>query len=271
MGFASGVLGIRPSERRTVALVATLMFVTLAGITIGESAINALFFDRIGTQALPLMYLAQAGATLVAMFALTTVLERVVASCGLHLVAAAAGRGRGGRARRAADRRALDLSGALDDGRVRHPLAGDRSVGDRRNGRRHPSGQAAVPDLRSGGHPGSRGRRAAHASARRCGRRGEPAAGLGRRSPRRGRPVPAVARAPRNRSSDRGPARVAAARHQERVHLRPAEPSADRDGRGRGAVLRPVLLPVPAVRDGLRRSASPIRMRSPGSSGWSAR
>jgi AAA family ATP:ADP antiporter len=60
-----------------VALVATLMFVTLAGITIGESAVNALFFDRIGTQALPLMYLAQAGATLVAMFALTTVLERV--------------------------------------------------------------------------------------------------------------------------------------------------------------------------------------------------
>ncbi len=77
MGFTSGVLGIRPSERRTVALVATLMFVTLAGITIGESAVNALFFDRIGTQALPLMYLAQAGATLVAMFALTTVLERV--------------------------------------------------------------------------------------------------------------------------------------------------------------------------------------------------
>ena len=36
-----------------------------------------MFFDRIGTQALPLMYLAQAGATLVAMFALTAVLERV--------------------------------------------------------------------------------------------------------------------------------------------------------------------------------------------------
>ena len=55
------------------------MFVSLAGITIGESAVNALFFDRIGTQALPLMYLAQAGATLVAMFALTAVLRARVA------------------------------------------------------------------------------------------------------------------------------------------------------------------------------------------------
>jgi HEAT repeat protein len=70
-------LGVRTSERRTVALVATLMFVSLAGSAIGESAVNALFFDRIGTQALPLMYLAQAGTTLVAMFALTAVLQRV--------------------------------------------------------------------------------------------------------------------------------------------------------------------------------------------------
>ena len=62
-------LGVRASERRTVALVAALMFVSLAGAAIGESAVNALFFDRIGTQALPLMYLAQAGTTLVAMFA----------------------------------------------------------------------------------------------------------------------------------------------------------------------------------------------------------
>lgn len=72
-----GVLGVHPSERRSVSLVATLMFVSLAGAAIGESAVNALFFDRIGTQALPLMYLAQAGVTLVAMFALTAVLQRV--------------------------------------------------------------------------------------------------------------------------------------------------------------------------------------------------
>ncbi len=77
MGFASNALGIHANERRTTTVVAGLMFVSLSGATIGESGVNALFFDRIGTQALPLMYLAQAGATLVAMFALTTVLERV--------------------------------------------------------------------------------------------------------------------------------------------------------------------------------------------------
>jgi ATP/ADP translocase len=77
MGFTSRVLRVDPSERRTTALVASLMFMSLAGAAIGESGINALFFDRIGTGALPLMYLAQAGSTLVAMFALTATLERV--------------------------------------------------------------------------------------------------------------------------------------------------------------------------------------------------
>jgi hypothetical protein len=72
-----GILGVHTDERRTVALVATLMFVTLAGAALGESAVTALFFERIGTDALPLMYLAQAGTTLVAMFALTAVLQRV--------------------------------------------------------------------------------------------------------------------------------------------------------------------------------------------------
>ena len=76
MGLAAA-FRVHASERRTVALVATLMFVALLVAAIGESAINALFFERVGTQALPLMYLAQAGCTLVAMFALTTVLQRV--------------------------------------------------------------------------------------------------------------------------------------------------------------------------------------------------
>ncbi len=71
------VLGIRASERRTVWFVATLMFASLAGAAIGESAVSALFFERLGPQALPVMYLAQAGVTLVAMFALTAVLQRV--------------------------------------------------------------------------------------------------------------------------------------------------------------------------------------------------
>jgi hypothetical protein len=47
-----GLLGVHADERRTVALLAALMFVTLAGAAIGESAVNALFFERIGTDAL---------------------------------------------------------------------------------------------------------------------------------------------------------------------------------------------------------------------------
>ena len=43
----------------------------MAAIAVGESGIDALFFDRIGTHALPLMYLLQAGATFVAMLGLT--------------------------------------------------------------------------------------------------------------------------------------------------------------------------------------------------------
>ena len=77
MRLRASALGIHADEPRIVALVAGLMFVSLCGATIGESSVNALFFERIGTDALPLMYLGQAGATLVAMFALTTVLERV--------------------------------------------------------------------------------------------------------------------------------------------------------------------------------------------------
>ena len=77
MGVASRALRIHAGEGRTTALVVALMFVSLCVIAIGESGINALFFDRIGTDALPLMYMAQAGATLVAMFALTAILGRV--------------------------------------------------------------------------------------------------------------------------------------------------------------------------------------------------
>src|SRR5438552_5917162 len=53
------------------------MFVSMAAIAIGESGIDALFFDRIGTHVLPLMYLLQAGATFIAMLALTGVLGRL--------------------------------------------------------------------------------------------------------------------------------------------------------------------------------------------------
>src|SRR5207247_1736441 len=53
------------------ALVVGLMFVTVAGQTIGESGVSALFFDRVGTSALPLMYLLQGATGLIAMLVLT--------------------------------------------------------------------------------------------------------------------------------------------------------------------------------------------------------
>lgn len=71
MGLASRVLRIQRGEGRLTALVASLMFVAMAALTIGESGIEALFFDRVGAQALPVMYLLQGGTTFVAMLALT--------------------------------------------------------------------------------------------------------------------------------------------------------------------------------------------------------
>jgi HEAT repeat protein len=77
VGLASRALRIREGEGRTVTIVVTLMFVSMAAIAVGESGIDALFFDRIGTHALPLMYLLQAGATFLAMLGLTGILGRL--------------------------------------------------------------------------------------------------------------------------------------------------------------------------------------------------
>jgi HEAT repeat protein len=52
------------------------MFLASGGLTIGESGVNALFFDRVGPQALPVMYLAQGVTGLVAMLALSGSLVR---------------------------------------------------------------------------------------------------------------------------------------------------------------------------------------------------
>lgn len=71
MRFISRVLRIQKGEGRLAALVVALMFVAMAAFTIGQSGIDALFFDRVGAQALPVMYLLQGGATFVAMLALT--------------------------------------------------------------------------------------------------------------------------------------------------------------------------------------------------------
>ena len=77
MGLASRALRIRGGEGRTVSIVVALMFVSMAGIAVGESGIDALFFDRIGTDVLPQMYLFQAGATFVAMLGLTGIIGRL--------------------------------------------------------------------------------------------------------------------------------------------------------------------------------------------------
>jgi len=59
-----------------VGSIVGLMFVASAGLTIGESGVNALFFERIGPEALPAMYLAQGVTGLVAMLVLTGWLAR---------------------------------------------------------------------------------------------------------------------------------------------------------------------------------------------------
>jgi len=72
----ASILRIRPGEGRMVGSVVGLLFVASAGLTIGESGVNALFFERIGPDALPVMYLAQGVTGLVAMLVLTGSLAR---------------------------------------------------------------------------------------------------------------------------------------------------------------------------------------------------
>jgi HEAT repeat protein len=72
----ANVLRIRPGEGRMVGSVVALMFIASAGQTIGESGVNASFFDRIGPDALPVMYLLQGLTGLLAMLVLTGSLGR---------------------------------------------------------------------------------------------------------------------------------------------------------------------------------------------------
>jgi hypothetical protein len=65
------VLRVRQGEGRTVGLVVAMMFITVAGQTVGESGVGALFFDKVGTSALPVMYLLQGATGLAAMLVLT--------------------------------------------------------------------------------------------------------------------------------------------------------------------------------------------------------
>ncbi|HEX5949392.1 MAG TPA: hypothetical protein VFZ96_00160, partial [Actinomycetota bacterium] len=77
MGVASRVLRIQPGESRVTVLTVALMCVSLAAIAVGDSGVSALFFDRVGTDALPLVYLLQGAATFGVMLALTGVLGRL--------------------------------------------------------------------------------------------------------------------------------------------------------------------------------------------------
>jgi HEAT repeat protein len=70
------ILRVQQGEGRTVGLIVGLMVVACAGLTIGESGVTALFFDRVGADRLPLIYLAQGVTGLVAMLALTGSLTR---------------------------------------------------------------------------------------------------------------------------------------------------------------------------------------------------
>ena len=70
------VFQIQRGEERGVALVVAMMLVASAGLTIGESGVGALFFDRIGADALPVMFIGQGIVGLAGMLLLTGTLGR---------------------------------------------------------------------------------------------------------------------------------------------------------------------------------------------------
>src|SRR5918999_4382219 len=75
-GALPRVLRIQPGEGRTVGLMVALFFAATAGVTIGESGTSALFFERIGAEALPVMYLALGATGIVVVLVLTAWLAR---------------------------------------------------------------------------------------------------------------------------------------------------------------------------------------------------
>jgi len=77
MAFALSVLRIQKGEGRVTGLVVALAFVAMTAFTVGESGIDALFFDRVGAQALPTAYILQGCAAFIAMLAFTGTLGRL--------------------------------------------------------------------------------------------------------------------------------------------------------------------------------------------------
>jgi HEAT repeat protein len=68
---------VRPGEGGTVSLVLGITFLLSAGGSIGGSAIEALFYSRQGTAALPVLYIALGLTTFVVSLAISAVLGRV--------------------------------------------------------------------------------------------------------------------------------------------------------------------------------------------------
>lgn len=59
-------LALKPGEGAPVALIVTISFFVAAGLMIGQSGIEALFFDRYGVDRLPVMYLVLGGTMFLA-------------------------------------------------------------------------------------------------------------------------------------------------------------------------------------------------------------
>lgn len=76
MSLVARVLQVHPGEGRTTSLLTTLLFVTMGAETIGESGVNALFFEEIGADGLPIMYIAQAAVVFGAMLLLAIALPK---------------------------------------------------------------------------------------------------------------------------------------------------------------------------------------------------
>ncbi|HET7235949.1 MAG TPA: Npt1/Npt2 family nucleotide transporter [Actinomycetota bacterium] len=72
----SRLLRVQPGEGRIVGLVVSAMALSVAGMTVGESGISALFFERVGPDSLPVMYLAQGAVGVAGMLLLSAVLGR---------------------------------------------------------------------------------------------------------------------------------------------------------------------------------------------------
>ena len=77
MNAVGRALKVHPGEGSLVVPMVTLTFVGMAGLVAAQSAASALFFDRVGTDALPVMYLAQGATAFVLMMSLAAVLGRV--------------------------------------------------------------------------------------------------------------------------------------------------------------------------------------------------